>query len=208
MFDLVWLIKTGGYLGVSLIIFAESGVLLGLFFPGDSLLFTAGFLASQSYFDIKLMLPLVFISAVLGDNAGYAFGNKVGYKIFNKEDSLFFKQSYLQKAKIYFESHGGKTLIIARFIPGVRTFAPILAGVGKMNYKIFMVYNLIGAFIWAVGLTLIGYFLGNLIPDVDAYILPIIGFIVLVSLTPVFWKLVKDPEIRSKLMSFFRKKYG
>jgi membrane-associated protein len=192
MFDLVNIVKTGGYLALSAIIFAESGILIGLFLPGDSLLFTAGFLSSQGYLNIWVLLPLMFISAVLGDNVGYFFGKKVGPKIFEREDSFFFKKSYLLRSKVFFEQHGGKTLILARFIPIVRTFAPILAGVGEMGYRWFMINNLIGALLWAVGLALAGYILGQSVPNADKYILPIILGIVVLSLLPPTIKILKE----------------
>lgn len=194
-FDLVELIKLAGYLGLFAIVFAESGLFFGFFLPGDSLLFTAGFLASQGYLNIFWLVPMLFVAAVLGDSVGYWFGKKVGPKIFKREDSLFFHKSYLEKARAYFEKYGPKTIIIARFIPAVRTFAPIFAGVGQMEYKKFLTYNIVGGFLWAVGLTVLGYLLGNTIPDVDKYIVPIVlGIIVLSVLPPIFHFFKKDEK--------------
>jgi len=190
-FDLVELIKIAGYLGLFAIVFAESGLFFGFFLPGDSLLFTAGFLASQDYLNIFWLAPLMFVAAVLGDNVGYWFGKKVGPRIFKREDSLFFHKKYLVKAREYFEKYGAKTLIIARFIPAVRTFAPIFAGVGEMNYRKFVVYNIVGGFLWAVGLTVLGYLLGSTIPDIDKYIVPIVLGIIVVSLLPPIFHLLK-----------------
>lgn len=181
------------------IIFAESGLLIGFFLPGDSLLFTAGFLSSQGFMNIFVLVPLCFIAAVTGDSVGYTFGHKVGKKLFQKEDSLLFHKNNLLRAKAFYEKHGGKTIIIARFIPVVRTFAPIIAGVGDMEYKTFLFYNVIGALLWAVGLTLAGYFLGSLIPDVDHYLLPIVGLIVLISIIPTAFHILKEPETRRKI---------
>ena len=135
--DLISLIKTAGYLGLFFIVFAESGLFIGFFLPGDSLLFTAGFLASQGYLNIWILAPLMFVAAVLGDNFGYAFGKKVGPALFNKEDSFLFHKDHLVKANDFYAKHGPKTIVMARFLPIVRTFAPILAGVGKMEYKTF-----------------------------------------------------------------------
>ncbi len=182
-----YLIKTFGYLGITLVIYAESGLLVGFFLPGDSLLFTAGFLASQGYLHIALLIALTFTAAVLGDSTGYWFGKKIGPKIFTKEDSFFFRKSHIEKSKAFFQTHGKKTIILARFVPIVRTFAPILAGVGEMDYRTFIAYNLVGGALWTIGITAAGYFLGRLIPDVDKYLLPIIGLIVLLSLLPA-WK--------------------
>ena len=185
MFDLVTIVKTAGLLGIFAIIFAESGLFLGFFLPGDSLLFTAGLLASQGYFDIGTLVFLSFLGAVTGDSFGYAFGKKMGVKIFTKEDSLLFRKNHLVRAQTFYENHGGKTIILARFMPIVRTFAPILAGVGAMRYPTFLFYNVLGGFFWAVGLTLAGYYLGATVPNIDRYIFLIISFIILLSVLPV-----------------------
>src|SRR3989338_4694442 len=161
MFNLVSLIKTAGYFGLFGIVFAESGLLLGFFLPGDSLLFTAGFLASQGFLNIWFLIPIVFVGAVLGDNVGYAFGHKVGPMIFSKEESIFFHKDHLERAHAFYEKHGPKTLVLARFMPVIRTFVPILAGVGNMHYPTFMVYNFVGGFLWGIGMPLLGYLLGN-----------------------------------------------
>ncbi len=191
-FELGPLIQSVGYIGIFLIVFAESGLLIGFMLPGDSLLFTAGIFASQGFFNVWLLCLLTFIAAVLGDNVGYAFGKRVGPRIFTKKDSLFFHQKYIDKSQDFFDKHGGKTLILARFTPIVRTFAPILAGVGKMEYKRFFFYNVIGAVIWAIGVTLLGYFLGSLIPNPDQYIIPGIIIIVAVSVLPSIWHVIRD----------------
>lgn len=183
-FDLITLIQTAGYVGIFVIVFAESGLFIGFFLPGDSLLFTAGLLASQGYFNILALTLLCFIAAVLGDNFGYVFGRKVGPSIFSREDSLLFNKKHLLYASEFYQKHGKKTIVLARFMPFVRTFAPILAGVANMHYGTFLFYNITGGLLWAVGLTLLGYFLGNTIPDIDKYLLPIIGGIVLVSVLP------------------------
>jgi len=205
MFDIVSLIKTVGYIGLFGIVFAESGLFIGFFLPGDSLLFTAGFLASQGYLDIGLLMIITFVGAVLGDNFGYAFGKRVGPFIFTKEDSLFFHKDHLIRAQNFYARYGGKTLILARFMPIVRTFAPILAGVGKMRYRTFFIYNVIGGFLWAIGLTWLGYYLGNSIPDVDKYLIPIILFIIFLSISPELWHLTKDKEHRSRLIALVKK---
>ena len=187
--DIVALVKVIGYLGIFGIIFAESGVLFGLFLPGDSLLLTSGLLASQGLFNIYWLVFVVASAAILGDNTGYWFGSKIGHKIFTKENSLFFNKKYLERTKEYYEKYGPMTVVIGRFIPIVRTFAPILAGVGEMNYRTFLSYNVIGAFLWAVGLTLLGFFLGSVIPGIEEYILPIIVLIIFVSILPVLLNL-------------------
>lgn len=183
-FDLENLIRTVGYFGVFAIIFAETGLLIGAILPGDSLLFTAGFLASQGYFNIWLLVPICFTAAIAGDAVGYSIGLKFGRSLFHKEESRFFKPAYLVKSEAFFEKHGGKAIILARFMPIVRTFAPVIAGVSAMHYRKFAVYNVIGAVLWAIGVTVGGYYLGKTIPSVDKYLLPIIAVIVIVSLAP------------------------
>ena len=178
------LIKTIGYIGVFFIVFAESGLFIGFFLPGDSLLFTAGFLASQGYLNFFILAPLCILAAVLGDSVGYAFGKKIGPRLFNKEDSLFFKKENLEYAQNFYNEYGGKTIIIARFMPIVRTFAPILAGVGSMDYSKFISYNIVGGVLWSLGLSGLGYLLGSVIPDIDKYLLPIIVLIILLSVLP------------------------
>lgn len=183
------LIETVGTIGLFAIVFAESGLLIGFFLPGDSLLFTAGLLASQGKLNFPLILVGCFVAAVAGDQVGYAFGNRVGPALFRRPDSRLFKHEHLEKAQAYFDKHGSKTIVLARFVPIVRTFAPILAGVGTMEYRTFVRFNLIGGFVWAVGVTSVGYVLGDTIPDIDKYLLPIIGVIILLSLIPVFLEL-------------------
>ena len=190
LLDPLFIIRTLGLIGVVFIIFAESGLFFGFFFPGDSLLFTAGFLASQDILPISWLLILCFIAAVLGDNIGYAFGKKTGPMIFNREDSLFFHRKHIEKANIFYQKYGKKTIVLARFIPIIRTFAPIVAGVGNMNYKIFLSFNLIGGFIWTVGIISAGYFLGRMIPGIDQYLTIIILVIVFISFIPVMIELL------------------
>jgi membrane-associated protein len=207
MFNLISLIKTAGYLGVGGIVFAESGLFFGFFLPGDSLLFTAGFLASQNFLNIVVLLPIIFAAAVAGDSVGYAFGRRVGPKIFKREDSLLFHKDHLQRAEKFYEKHGGKTIILARFMPIVRTFAPIVAGVGKMRYSTFLAYNLIGGFLWSFGITGAGYFLGSTVPNIDKYLLPIILGIILLSASPVLWHLLKEKEPREKLLQLIKERF-
>ncbi len=185
-FDLVEIIKSIGLLGVFAIVFAESGLFFGFFLPGDSLLFTAGFLASQGLLNFPLLMMGCFIFAVLGDNVGYAFGHKVGPKIFSRPDSKLFKKDHLVKAHAFYEKHGPITILLARFMPFIRTFAPIVAGAADMHYSTFFSYNLIGGAIWGAGIPLLGYLLGRIIPVelMDKYLLVIVGLIVFLSLLP------------------------
>jgi membrane-associated protein len=193
-FDLPQLIKSIGYFGVWAIVFAESGLLVGFFLPGDSLLFTAGFLASQNFLDIRVLVFGCFVFAVLGDNVGYATGYRFGRRLFQKEDSWLFHKKHLVTAQNFYDKHGKKAVVLARFMPIVRTFAPIVAGMGSMQYKTFMVYNLIGGFVWTVGMTLLGYFLGKVIPaeQIDKYLLPIIGAIIVISVIPSIIHIIQE----------------
>ena len=179
--DLTTFIQAAGYAGVTGIVFAESGLLVGFFLPGDSLLFTAGLLASQGFFNIWWMTALTAAAAVIGDNVGYSFGHKWGRRLFEKKDGRFFKRENLVKAEAFYEEYGAKTIVLARFMPFIRTFAPIVAGIGKMDYRTFFRYNLIGGLLWAVGMNLAGFWLGRTIPGVDRYLLPIIIVIVIIS---------------------------
>lgn len=192
MFDLVSLIQTAGYLGLFLIIFAESGILIGLFLPGDSLLFTTGFLASQGYLNIWILIPLLYLAAFLGDSTGYWIGEKVGPRIFNRPKSFWFNPEYVKKTRIFFEKHGPRAVVLARFIPVIRTFIPVMAGVGEMKYRTFVFYNAFGALLWAIGLTTAGYWFGSIIPNADRYILPVVALIILVSLMPPAWHYLKE----------------
>jgi membrane-associated protein len=207
LFNVEHLVKSSSYLVLSAIVFAESGLLFGFIFPGDSLLFLAGFAASQGYFNILILTTLFFISAVLGDNVGYAIGKHTGHRIFKKKDSILFHQDHLLRANLFFEKHGGKTIILARFIPIVRTFAPVLAGVGKMKYHIFFTYNLIGAVLWAIGVTLSGYFLGRAVPGIDQYLVPIVIGIVLISVSPTIVHLAKDRSLQKRIWLFIKQNF-
>lgn len=179
------LIEAAGYIGIFAIIFSESGLLIGVIFPGDTLLFAAGLLASKGFFNIELMLIVIFVAAVTGDSFGYWLGKKFGIKLFNKKESFFFKHEYVEKAQHFFAKYGKKTIFLSRYIPIVRTFAPVLAGVGEMHYKSFVFYNILGGAAWTLSIGLTGYYLGERVANIDAYILPIILGIVLISFVPV-----------------------
>ena len=185
------LIETFGTIGLFLIVFAESGLFFGFFLPGDSLLFTAGLLASQGHLNFPVILVGCFLSAVAGDQVGYAFGSKVGPALFRRPDSRLFRKSHLNKAQLYFDKAGPKTIVLARFIPFVRTFAPIVAGVANMQYRTFVTYNVVGGLLWAVGVTTLGYVLGETIPDIDKYLLPAVGIILVASLVPIGKELLR-----------------
>ncbi len=177
-----------------LIVFAETGLLLGFFLPGDSLLFTAGILAGQGKMQLWLLLPGAFVGAAVGGEVGYFIGERVGPRVFRRPDSRFFKQEYVERTHDFFERHGSKAVLLARFVPVVRTFMPVMAGVGNMTRRVYSTYNVIGALIWAVGVTLLGYALGNAIGgNIDNYILPLIAVIIIISFVPVLleWRRAK-----------------
>jgi membrane-associated protein len=201
-FDLVKLIQTVGYLGLIGIIFAESGLFFGFFLPGDSLLLTAGLLASHGDLRLPVLLLTLPPAAVLGDNVGYWFGRKVGPPIFSRDQSLLFRRKNLLAAKAFYEKHGGKTIILARFMPFIRTFAPIVAGAAEMEYRRFFGFNIIGGVLWSVGVTLTGYYLGEAIPGIDRYFLAIVAVVIILSALPSLihvWR-----EYRVEAIAFIR----
>lgn len=180
------LLETFGTLGLVLIIFAESGILLGLVFPGDSLLFTAGLLAAKHHLGLRIWLiaPGAFIGAFVGAEVGYWLGKKFGPALFRRPDSRIFKHEYVEKSREFFEHHGPRAILLARFVPFVRTLAPMLAGIGAMHRRTFSAYNAIGALLWAGGVSVAGFFLGKTVPNIDKYLLPIIAAIIILSLIP------------------------
>lgn len=212
--DLLDFIKAVSLIGVALVVFAESGLLIGFFLPGDSLLFTTGFLVHSGVLDynINLVVFILFIAAALGDSVGYTFGRRVGYRVFNRQNSFLFKQENVQKAQAFYEKHGGKTIIIARFIPIVRTFAPVVAGVAKMHYRTFLSYNIIGAALWAAGLTYLGYFAGSWFEmigiEIDTVIIPIVLVIIFLSILPPLIHIFKDKKQRTAFISGVRHQFS
>lgn len=192
--------------GIAAIIFAESGLLIGFFLPGDSLLFTAGFLVQQSVinFDIHGLVAILFLAAVLGDNVGYAFGRRIGRRLFQRKESFLFRAENLAQAEAFYEKHGPKTIVIARFVPVVRTFAPIIAGISKMNYRTFLAYNMVGGFLWAVGLTYLGYFAGGVIEKYGINIEYVILGIIFISIAPPALHILREKKNRDSLVRTIR----
>ncbi len=185
LYNIPALIAWGGYAALAAVIFAETGLFIGFVLPGDSLLVTAGLLAASGRLDILMLLIILIPAAIIGDSVGYWIGAKLGDGLYAKGDSWWFKRSYIQRAKAFYDEHGGKTIVLARFVPVVRTFAPVVAGAAKMPYRKFLPYNVAGGVLWVAGVTLFGYFAGKAIPDLDHYLLPIIIVVVLVSFIPV-----------------------
>jgi membrane-associated protein len=180
-----------------LIVFAETGLLIGFFLPGDSLLVTAGVFAAAGHLDIWTILIAVSAAAVIGDQVGYYIGLRTGPRIFTREDSLLFKRAHLMRAHAFYEKHGGKTIILARFVPVIRTFAPVVAGVGDMEYRKFVSYNVIGGILWVWSTSLLGYSLGRVVPDIDRHIHLVIVVVVFLSILPgiiEFWRARRAPH--------------
>ena len=196
--NLIDTIKNLGYIGASLMVFAESGLFFGFFFPGDSLLFTAGLLASQGFFNIYVLTSFLLVSAILGDIVGYWFGDKLGNTLLTREDTFFLRKAHIKKAQLFYEKYGPKAVVLGRFMPIVRTFVPILAGVAKIDYPTFMKYNILGGFIWIVGLTVAGYVLGRTVEDIDTYLLPIILFIIFISFSPLIFEFLRNKSSSKK----------
>ena len=187
LLDAHYLIQHFGTWGVIAIIFAESGLFFGFFLPGDSLLVTAGILAASHQFHLNLAVLMVgcSIAAVLGDQVGYVFGSRVGPALFSRPESRLFKPKHLNRANDYLEERGSIMIVLARFVPAVRTFTPIVAGASKMRYRLFVPFNVAGGVLWACGVTLLGYGLGNQVKHIDKYLVPVIAVVIIVSLIPV-----------------------
>lgn len=200
MFDVTHLVQTGGLLLIALIIFAESGMMVGFLFPGDTLLFSAGILAASGQLPIVWTLVVISLAAIIGDNTGYYIGRKLGPRLFTKEDSIVFRRAYIKKAEAFYEKYGTKTMLIAHFVPIVRSFAPVTAGAGKMDYKQFALYDAIGDITWAVLTTLLGFYLGSRVPGIEKMIEPLLLGIIFVTLVPTIYHALKDPKIRAKLL--------
>ncbi len=199
-FDILTLIKTLGYLGVWGIVFAESGIIFCFFLPGDSLLFTAGVLAAQGTLNLIILSVGCFIAAVTGNLLGYEVGKRVGMRLFKNGDTRFLKKKHLEMTERFFAKHGKMTIILARFLPIIRTFTPFLAGVVRVPYRLYVSYTIIGALAWAVGLCVLGYFFGNLIPpeELDRYLLPIVLGIIVLSIMPSAWHIYREMQASKK----------
>lgn len=188
--------EIGGYILLTAIIFAECGLLIGFFLPGDSVLFTAGVLAAQGLFNVWILMGILLAAAIIGVSVGYAVGARWGRKLFEREDSRFFKKENLYRAEAFYEKHGGKALIITRFIPVIRTFVPVVAGISRMPYPKLVFYNIIGGIIWVIGLVGAGFWLGEKVGNIDKYLLPIIAIIIFLSILPGLMAMLKTPERR------------
>ena len=191
MFDVSHIIQAGGLLLIAALIFAESGMFVGFFFPGDTLLLSAGVFAGQGKLSLLAIIAVVSVAAIAGDNTGYHIGKRYGRRLFRKPDGIVFRQEYVQQAETFYEKYGSKTMLFAHFVPIVRTFAPAVAGVARMNYKQFFIFDAIGDIAWATIVTLIGYWFGTKIPNVDHYILLAVAAVMIITLGPTLYHLAK-----------------
>jgi membrane-associated protein len=192
------LVRWGGYVVLVAVVFTETGLLVGFFLPGDSLLITAGLVAAAGGLDIWLLNGLLVVAAIVGDSVGYAIGYRTGPRIFRKEESRWFARKHLLRTREFYERHGGKTIVLARFIPIIRTFAPVVAGVGQMEYRRFLFYNVFGGIGWVIGLTWAGYLLGQTIPNIDRHIHAVVAVVIVLSVVPIgveWWRARSRPRL-------------
>lgn len=203
MFNISSLLSGAGvFFGLAIIggmVFAESGLLIGLFLPGDTLLLTVGVFAAEGKLPLTLTIAIIAIAAIIGDNLGYTIGRRLGRRIFSKEDGLIFRKDYIDRAEHFYERFGGKTMLISHSIAYVRTFAPLIAGIAKMNRLQFFIFDAIGDIAWAIVITLLGYWFGRRIPNIDHYIVPTIIIGTIFTFGPVIWHVSRDKKIRQKL---------
>jgi membrane-associated protein len=206
MFDPTHLLTGAGVLlglmFIGGIIFAETGLLVGFFLPGDTLLLSAGVFAAQGKLPLALTLLVIAVAAIAGDNLGYIIGKTAGRRLFSKKDGLLFRHEYVMRAEAFYERYGSKTMLLSHFIPVIRTFAPIVAGIAKMNRLQFFLYDAIGDIIWAVIVTMLGYWFGSKIPNIDHYILPAVGLATLFTFGPMIWHLATDKKFHAKVRAY------
>jgi membrane-associated protein len=192
------LVRWGGYVALVAIVFAETGLLIGFFLPGDSLLITAGLVAATGALNIWYVNGLVIAAAVIGDTVGYAIGARLGPRLFTREKSLLFNPRHVERTRAFYARHGAKTIVIARFVPIIRTFAPVVAGVGQMEYRRFVVYNVAGGVGWVTSMTWAGYLLGQTVPNISDHIHVVVGIVILLSLVPIATEILKERRRRSR----------
>lgn len=191
MLNVSHIIEAGGLLLIAAVIFGESGMFIGFFFPGDTLLLTAGIFAAQHKLPLLLTIIVIALAAIAGDNVGYHIGKRYGRRLFRKPDGILFRQEYVHRAELFFERYGTKTMLFAHFVPVVRTFAPAVAGVGKMNYRQFALFDAIGDCAWAIIVTLVGYWFGTKIPNLDHYIVLAVIAVMAITIGPTLYHLAK-----------------
>lgn len=198
VYDVEFLVRSGGLLALIVIVFVETGLLVGFFLPGDSLLVTAGIFAAQGHLEMVTLNVALSLAAVAGDTVGYGIGVRTGPKLFNRQDSLLFNRKHLISAKEFYDRHGAFTIFVARFMPIIRTFAPVVAGIGAMQYRKFIAYNVFGGIFWVLTTTLAGYFLGTMIPNIQEKIHVVIAIVIVVSLLPAIIKFASEKRKSAK----------
>lgn len=198
------IIQAGGLLAIALIIFAESGLLLGFFLPGDTLLLTAGLFAGKGKLPLGLLLVTVILSAIIGYQVGYHIGERIGPKLFKRRDGILFREEYIARTRAFLDRYGGATIVLARFIAHVRTFVSVIAGAGQMSRRPYLIYNVLGAVLWGGGITLLGYVLGSRVPNIDHYFFPVIIILLIIIYLVTVWGLAKSPERRRALAKGLR----
>jgi membrane-associated protein len=191
------LVRWGGYVVLVAIVFTETGLLIGFFLPGDSLLITAGLVAAAGGLNIWWLNVLLIVAAIVGDSVGYAIGWRLGPRLFTREKSLLFNPKHVERTRQFYERHGAKTIVIARFVPIIRTFAPVVAGVGQMRYGRFVFYNIAGGIGWVVSMTWAGYLLGHAIPNIGSHIHIVVAIVIVLSIIPIVVEIIKDRKRRS-----------
>ena len=191
------LIRWGGYVGLTAIVFTETGLLIGFFLPGDSLLITAGLVAAAGGLDIWWLNVLLIAAAVSGDSVGYAIGARIGPRLFTREKSWLFNPRHVERTREFYARHGAKTIVIARFVPIIRTFAPVVAGVGQMPYRRFLVYNVVGGVGWVASMTWAGYLLGNVVPNIDRHIHIVVIVVIVLSVIPIGVEILRERRRQS-----------
>ncbi len=207
LFSVDHILQAGGILAVALIIFAESGLLVGFFLPGDTLLIAAGIFASQHKLDINLLLPVVILAAITGYQVGYQIGFRSGPRIFKRKDGLLFRADYVPRTQAYVNKHGGKTAVLARFVPVVRTLVPLIAGIGKMNQVKFLFYNIVGAIIWCTSMTMGGYWIGSQFSDVDNLVVPLLLAGIFLTVGIELWVVLRNRSSRQQIISGLKEEY-
>ncbi len=204
MFNVSDILQAGGLLAVALIIFAESGLLLGFFLPGDTLLLTAGLFAGQGKLPLGWLLVTVIIAAVIGYQVGYSIGQRIGPRLFKRQDGILFREDYVARTRAFLNKYGAMTIVLARFIAHVRTFISVIAGAGQMNRRAYLLYNIVGAVLWGAGVTLLGYVLGSKVPNIDRYFFPVIIILLILIYLITVWELAKSPQRRATLKKGLR----
>ncbi len=207
VFDVNALVQSGGILLIALIIFAETGLLFGLLFPGDSLLLAAGLFAAKGHLPILWLVPAVVIAAIAGYHVGYWVGRKAGPRVFKRQDGLFFRQEYVDRTSAFFKRHGGKTILLARFVPYLRTFTPIVAGVGRMDRRYYSFYNFWGGVLWAGGVTMASYWLGSNVENVDKIILGVVVGSLILFHAGIFWAFLRSPHHRQQFRTGLKEEW-